>query len=530
MFRRAGAFSRSGTFLLVLGLFATAARGQGPQVDSGNPPGVLDRPRALGRALGASGASSFQNVPGTSDRPLGGRAGAGVSRAPLGQLSPPGVPEAQPSQRTMIPPALEPAETPIYAELDLPGAPAEAVAGALTLDAAIEQLVERNLGLLALRFEVEQADADVLTASLRANPILYFDTQFIPYSKFSNARPGGQTQYDLNVTLPLDITRKRHARTLAAREAKRVTEAQLQDAFRLQIANLYTAYVDVAAAAETLRYSSAFNEGMTRLLTLNMELLKRGQITQATTDALSAQAEQSRFQVREASEALGRTKRTLALVLNIPRDQADSLEVADALRDIGDLPMPIEHLIQAAMTSRPDLNAMRLGVSRADADVNLARAERMSDVFLLAQPYTFQDNSPFGQKSATSAALGLTIPLPIYNRNQGNIARAHSNARQTRVELAAVEQSVANEAEEAAREFVLSRDAVLDMEDKVLPASKRVRESALRRLQGGEANALEFLDAQRQYNDVVRRYRDVVVRHRRAMLALNTAVGCRVTR
>ena len=50
------------------------------------------------------------------------------------------------------------------------------------------------------------------------------------------------------------------------------------------------------------------------------------------------------------------------------------------------------------LSSRPDLNANRLGLTRAHADVKLARANRFSDVYLLYQPYTLQNNSPFGLK------------------------------------------------------------------------------------------------------------------------------------
>src|SRR5262249_51166440 len=150
----------------------------------------------------------------------------------------------------------------------------------LTLDAAIERLVGQNLGLLALRHEIDQAQADVLTASLRANPVLYADTQFVPYGRFGRDQPGGPTQYDLNITYPIDVSHKRRARTVSAQKAMRVTEAQFQDAVRLQIDNLYTAYIDVVAAEETLRYSRAYAAGITRLLDLNTELLNKGQITE----------------------------------------------------------------------------------------------------------------------------------------------------------------------------------------------------------------------------------------------------------
>src|SRR5206468_9112132 len=117
----------------------------------------------------------------------------------------------------------------------------------------------------------------------------YAATQPVPYGRYSPSAPGGPTQYNVNITYPLAVSRKRQARTNSAEKAKRATEAQLQDAVRLQIDNLYTVYVDVVAAEETLRFSRAYAEGITRILNLNLELLRRGQVTEATTDALQTQ-------------------------------------------------------------------------------------------------------------------------------------------------------------------------------------------------------------------------------------------------
>src|SRR5947208_2700401 len=76
----------------------------------------------------------------------------------------------------------------------------------------IERLVRENLYLRSVSFEIPQAEADILTASLRANPVFYADSQLIPYGAYSRSRPGGQTQYDVNISYPLDISRKRIAR------------------------------------------------------------------------------------------------------------------------------------------------------------------------------------------------------------------------------------------------------------------------------------------------------------------------------
>ena len=86
----------------------------------------------------------------------------------------------------------------------------------------------------------------------------------------------------------------------------------------------------------------------------------------------------------------------------------------------------------------------------AEANVRLQRANRFSDAYLLYQPFTFQNNAPLGTQSGTSWALGITIPLPIYNRNQGNIERARINVGQSqRTQLEFLERRVMTEVQQA---------------------------------------------------------------------------------
>ncbi|QEH32354.1 Cobalt-zinc-cadmium resistance protein CzcC precursor [Aquisphaera giovannonii] len=520
---------------LVVGLAGAGVRAQGPTFDVDNPPGIPKGSSMVGSALGSSGTSLFQNTPGSSDIPIGGRAGPSVSRAPVSAL----MPRTSQPRREGLPefrvPALPTANIPAYGDLDLPGSEGDLGAGAevgaaggLTVGDAIDFLIRENLGLIAMRYEIPMAEADVLTASLRANPVFYADTQLVPYGRYSRANPGGQTQYDVNITHPLDLNRKRQARTVVARAAKQTVEAQFQDAVRQQVDNLYTAYVDVAAAELTRVYSQKQAEGIARLLTLNRELFSKQQIPRDPIDQLTAQLEQAQLQVRESAQAVSRATRTLAQILNVPRAQALSTRIHDRIRDDRPLPQSEEQLIDTAMQSRPDLTAMRMGLHRSQHEVQLAKRERLSDFFLLYQPYTLQDNRPFGLKSPTSWAVGLTAPMPIYNRNQGNIERAKINVTQTQVQLMQLERQVQDEVAEAAREFVLSRDAFLEIEREILPASRRVLDAAWKRYIGGSNTILEFLDARKDYNERVRDYRDALVRHRRAMLDLNTAVGARL--
>ncbi len=523
---------RAAAWLLaaMLVLIGASARAQGPQVDVDDPPGSPTGRGKLGPARGASGTSGFDATPVTSQESIfGGRPGPSATRAPINQLGAPAVPIMR-IKPIAQPRSLPEANIPHYGEMEinLNEKFEEGPPDGLTLDQAIDRLVKKNLNLLSLQYEIPMAQADILTAGLRNNPIFYADAQLVPYGHYSNARPGGDTQYDVNVTQPIDVWRKRRARTIVAQRAKRATEAQFQDAVRVQIDNLYTAYVDVLAARLTLKLNNLYAVGLRKLLKLNEDLRGAGFIKPADVLAIKARLELSELQIREATQALAKTLRSLGRLLDLPHAEADQIQPRDAVSNLMALPTTEQALVETGLNARPDLLATRMGLLRAEADVVYARTQRFSDVYLLYQPYTFQNNSWQGLKSAYSYAFGVTVALPLYNRNQGNILRSRLNADQSKVELADQEKQIIFDVEEAVREYELSRNSVIEFRREVLPASFEVKEAAYKRWQGGETSALEYLEAQQEYNGVVRQYSDALVRHRRAMLDLNTAVGSRI--
>ena len=216
------------------------------------------------------------------------------------------------------------------------------------------------------------------------------------------------------------------------------------------------------------------------------------------------------------------------MILNVDPAQAASLQVRDVFRDIREIPEPIEGLIGRANNSRPDLKAIRIGVARANADVTLAKKNAFPDIYATWQPYTFQNNQYLGVNSAYSYTFGVTANVPLFNRNQGNIQRAKVNVGQTELQVRSLERTVRQDVVNAVREFELSRKAVIDQEEKIVPASRRVRDAAEAQFRGGEMNSVDFVEAQQDFNTVVSAYRDALIRHRRAMLDLNTAVGERI--
>ena len=406
--------------------------------------------------------------------------------------------------------------------------------GGLTYDAAIERMMADNLDIRALRHELTQADADILTAGLRTNPLLYVDSQFVPYGSFGDERPGGPTQYDVNLTLPLDVSRKRQSRTVVARMAKSALEAQFQDVVRRQIDNVSKAYVGLQAARiELLAAEASVRQQEAILAGLEAEDRKAGgdaggRREAATRRRLATAIERSREVVLEATEAFEDAQETLAILLGMPPEDTTSLVPQGSLRVDAPPPPPLDELVRLAAGCRPDLRAVRIGVTRARAEVDLQRANRFDDLFLFYDPITYQDMGPYGKQDATSWAVGLTFSLPVFNRNQGNIARAESNVGQTRTEVASLERRVVAEVRLAEREYRYARRQVERIEEVVFTqAEARLRE-AEEEFEGGAIDFDEFEEALGEAAAVARGRRDALVRLRRAMLDLNTAVGMRI--
>jgi cobalt-zinc-cadmium efflux system outer membrane protein len=383
------------------------------------------------------------------------------------------------------PQPVSPSSVQFAGTLEIPGGPEnDGPPNGTTLDGAITTTLERSLDLRAKYYEIPMARADILQASLRANPVFYQDGQLLQYrgasTQFSRAAPGGPSQVDTNITYPIDISLKRLARTAVSTRAERVLEAQYQDAIRNRIDDVYGAYVTALGARQTVRYSLRSVEGWGKMATANKELYGKGQIPLADLNLVENKLRIARLASRDADASYRKAKLALGSFMNLTVDEIGKLELRGTISDIAPPPPPIVELREIALAERPDVAAIRLGVSFAESAVRLQRANAFSDVYLLWQPYTLQDNSPYGLKSQVSWALGMTVPLPIYNRNQGGIARAKINVTQTQVQLSEAERQLLIDVETALQEYEVSKGLVEDLRDHVIPEATFVRDAALR--------------------------------------------------
>jgi len=474
----------------------------------------------LGPAPG-SGESAIRPLPGFETRVAQRPDVLSAAANPIGGVTP-----SRPEYLAAPLPAAA-AETPSWGPLELPAPHEDGPADGLTLDAAIGLVTAQSLSLRAKFREIPKATADVLTAGLRGNPLVFGSVDNAPYGEYSTDRPG-EVGYGITVIQPIDINRKRVYRVIAAERARQVIHAQYQDAVRVEIDMVSMLFIDALAARETMRYVEASIAGLQEVLATVERLVKGAEMTSLERERVLVQLDSATLAREQAAAAFDKACEQLAAALSLPAPAEAPLELRGSLRtDLSQVPA-LEQTIQLAQINRPDLRAFQLGIQRAGAEIDLAVKERYPDVFVLYTPWGLTDNSGIGERNAESWGISGMASVPLFNRNQGNIRRAQLSREQTSLEWAQLQRQVETEARQAYRDLEAARAKTERLEAVILPRAHAIRDKTLAQMRGGQVDALSYLQAQREYVDVVRQFRDALIDLRRAALRINTVVGVRL--
>jgi cobalt-zinc-cadmium efflux system outer membrane protein len=183
-------------------------------------------------------------------------------------------------------------------------------------------------------------------------------------------------------------------------------------------------------------------------------------------------------------------------------------------------------LQDAARTTRPDLLAAQREQARTQADLRLQIAQGKVDYALGAEYRRQQGVNGRGN------LLGLffSVPLPVFNRNQGEIARAEAEGDKASRSVTALETGLAGEVASAYEEFDSSRQLLAEIERDLLKPTADARAGTTYMYQAGATSLLDVLDAQRAYNDTMDTYYTAQAAYRRAQAKLALTVGREMVR
>jgi cobalt-zinc-cadmium efflux system outer membrane protein len=389
----------------------------------------------------------------------------------------------------------------------------------ITLDDAIQMALQHNHTLLAARTTIDQNKAEEITANLRPNPVIMGDTQFLPIfqpNQFSSDYLDKTAQFDLGLSYLFERGQKRQHRLQAAKDATAVTRSQVDDNERTLAFNVATQFINVELAESTLELANQDLKSFQNTVDIAEARYKAGDIGE--NDLLKIKLQLLQFQTDVSSAELARVQglSDLRQLLGYESIAAD-YDVAGAF-DYKPVKGILEDYEAKALDNRPDLRAAQLGVAAANSQLQLQKAIGKRDVTGQAS-YTHiavNDISLFGQ-----------IQLPIFDRNQGEIARAGFAVTQAEQQKIAANGQVLTDVRDAFENLRTNDKVVTLYRSGYLDQAQQSREISEYAYQHGADSLLDFLDAERSYRATELAYRQALASYLLALEQLRQAVGTR---
>lgn len=390
----------------------------------------------------------------------------------------------------------------------------------ITLDQAVDLALAQSPSIKAQRTLILQNEAQEITANLRPNPTLSADSQFVPFfspQDFSGSNLDQTQQFDLGIGYLFERGQKRQRRLQAARDQTAVTRAQVADAERALAFNVGQQFVSVLLAESNLQFALEDLKSFQQTVDISETQYKAGYISEG--DYLKIKLQLLQFQTDVSSARLAKGQALVAL-----RGYLGYATVPANFDVVGDLsyrPLKarVEDLQAKALRERPDLRAAERQITAAQSQIQLAKANAKVDV---NGSYAFSHVA-----GESSASFFLSFDLPVFNRNQGEIARTGFALTQAQQQELAASDTVLSDVS-AAYEAVRSNEEIVQLYVseylKEAGESRDISEYAYKR---GAASLLDYLDAERSYRSVELSYRQALASYMTALEQLKQAVGTR---
>ena len=395
---------------------------------------------------------------------------------------------------------------------------------ALSMPDAVNEALAKNLDLAAEKWNVSVSETRRITAALRPNPVLTVSGQTLNvfHLDFNSNSPLGPNQLTVHTDLPMERGRKREERVALAQADRTQAELGVRETMRQVIFAVQSAYVDVQQGKLNLALALDNQRRLDNLVAINQSRLNSGDLPQVELDRSKVAALQAMASVQQGQLQLDQAKTQLQFLLG-RNAGANDFDVESSLRRDTVIETPAE-IRNLAMQRRPDVRLATERQARTTADLRLQVANGKVD-YVIGTEYVQQ--AAYGVTGPTMG-FSLSVPLALFNKNQGEIARAERERSQADARIGALRASVGAEVEKAYRQYSVSKQMLESIEGNMLERARSVRDTTEYAYQRGEASLIEFLDAQRAFSEATQTYNDARAAFARSMYLLDAVSGASV--
>jgi cobalt-zinc-cadmium efflux system outer membrane protein len=379
-----------------------------------------------------------------------------------------------------------------------------------------------NPTLHAGQLTIDESRASEITAFLRPNPELTLATDGTQLFRNQGVwRPFASTQVGPSVSYLHEREHKRELRLESAVRGTAITRSQQDDLERNLLFTLRGAFVQTLHAKAVLALTQDNLKYYDNVLGVSRDRLSAGDIAQVDLDRLELQRIQYESDIQTALVNVRTAKIQLQQLLG-DRTPVEQFDVTGPF-DFNDPGRPLEEFRRIASDARPDLKAALQAVDKSKTDHLLAVANGSTDPTLSTWiTHNPSFNNPFANNTIGGS---VTIPLRIFDRNQGEKERTEIDVRRNQRLVEAATLQVFSDVDSAYATLNSNVTLLLAYKDRYLVRAANVRDTIGFAYQRGGASLLDFLSAENEYRSIRLNYLNLVGSYMTAASQLNLAVG-----
>ncbi len=347
----------------------------------------------------------------------------------------------------------------------------------LPLEKAVDMAMAANPSLRASALDILIAGAGRRQAGLLPNPTISYTTE--------GTQRGTRTRtFELSQLVELG---KRRARVELAERDSRLALAAASVARAELRADVTAAYFNALGAQERVRLAQTSLDIASKARAAAEKRVAAGRVSPVELSRAKVAESTARLDLSQADGELLIARGLLTAYWG--QAQPGTLALVEPVDELAAVPS-LEGL-RTRLAGSPQLQRARLQVEREEAQVSVDRAQRMPDVTLVVGR---QKDEEMGR---TQTVLGVSVPLPLFNRNQGNLQASLARADKARAESDAQQLRLDQTLTSTYQRAQLAREQVRTMRQEILPEAQRVFDAAVIGFEAGKFNFLDVLDAQR---------------------------------
>jgi cobalt-zinc-cadmium efflux system outer membrane protein len=395
-----------------------------------------------------------------------------------------------------------------------PQAPPTPAKRPITIADAVSIFLERNFQLVAARYDIDTAEAEKLTARLRPNPQVTVGFQGLPLNLSGN--PLTEQQYSYGISQTFELGGKRSKRIDAANKNADVAQAQFQMVMWQLTNDLKKKFYTVLLDESLLKLAQENEKTFEEIIKHTSELVQLGEISGLDLTRLEVEKLKFDTDVANSERDYELALRDLRVTLGGDYRAAD-IEAVGTI-DYQPYQFSFTDLRDKAFAARPDLKAAKLSESAADASIRLQDSQRIPDVNLGAGI----TQVPGGTSTYT---FGVGVTLPVYDRNQGERAKALIEKRKAQNQEQLVTNQILGDVDKALVAFEIQKRRVDLYRSGVLAKVNDIQNLTEFSLRAGESSTLDLLDAIRTRRETLANFYQTLFDYQSSLLDLELATA-----